>query len=92
MEIAITVLAIGVILLALLVVVLLKKMGDDRGTSSEGLRSELQVISQDTLSKVSEQFLNMAEQRFARQTETNTRELDSKKLLIDQQLVAMNGK
>ena len=92
MEIAITVLAIGVILLALLVVVLLKKIGGDRGTSSEGLRSELQAISQDTLSKVSEQFLNMAEQRFARQTETNTRELDSKKLLIDQQLVAMNGK
>ena len=44
----------------------------------------------DALSKVSEQFLTLAEQRFARQAEAGTRELDTKKQLIDQQLANVN--
>ena len=38
------------------------------------------------LSKVSEQLLTLAEQRFARQAEASSQELDTKKQLIDQQL------
>ena len=38
----------------------------------------------------SEQFLTLAEERFKRQTETNTNELDNKKQLIDQRLEQMN--
>ena len=39
-----------------------------------------------------EQFLSLAEQRFARQTEAGSSELDTKKQLIDQQLANMNSR
>ena len=44
------------------------------------------------MAKASEQFLSLAEQRFARQTEAGSSELDTKKQLIDQQLAAMNSR
>ena len=68
-----------------------------RGTDSQSIvgdqiKAEFQALSQDALAKASEQFLSLAEQRFARQTEAGSSELDTKKQLIDQQLANMNSR
>ena len=68
-----------------------------RGTDSQSIvgdqiKAEFQALSQDALAKASEQFLSLAEQRFARQTEAGSSELDTKKQLIDQQLANMNNR
>ena len=55
----------------------------------QSLRSEFQVMSQQTLTTVSEQFLLLAEERISRLATGGTQELEGKKELIDQQLQAM---
>ena len=60
------------------------------------VKAEFQALSQEAqrrpLARASEQFLSLAEQRFARQTEAGSSELDTKKQLIDQQLANMNSR
>ena len=91
MEIVITVLSISLVaLMVLLIFTLQKKSKAPDG--DEVVRTQFQALSQEALSKASEQFLNLAQERLTRQTETNTRELDSKKQLIDQQLSVMSAR
>ena len=65
---------------------------DNEGLVGDQIKAEFQALSQDALAKASEQFLSLAEQRFARQTEAGSSELDTKKQLIDQQLANMNNR
>ena len=91
MEIVITVLSISLVaLMVLLIFTLQRKSKAPDG--DEVVRTQFQALSQEALSKASEQFLNLAQERLTRQTETNTRELDSKKQLIDQQLSVMSAR
>ena len=89
MEIVITVLAISlVVVMALLIFTVQKK--SKTPDENDVVLSQFQSLSQEALSKASEQFLNLAQERLSRQTEVNSREMDSKKQLIDQQLSVMS--
>lgn len=92
MEIVAVVLAVAVILLGAILAVVIRRNPNNPTLSEDILRAQFQTLSQDALAKSSEQFLNLAEQRFARQTEAGTRELDTKKQLIDQQMAAINSR
>ncbi len=85
------------IILAILAVVIAlfvasRRSPDNQSIVGDQAKAEFQALSQDALAKASEQFLSLAEQRFARQTEAGSSELDTKKQLIDQQLTAMNSR
>jgi len=56
----------------------------------ENVRTSFGVLSGEALSKATNEFLKLAEVRFNTEREVSSRELDSKKGLIDQQLQAMN--
>ena len=68
MEIVAAILAIAVVLLVALLGFALRGRSENRGPTEDTLRSQFQALSQDALSKASEQFLNLAEQRLARQS------------------------
>ena len=91
-EIILAVLAGALIGLVIALVVASRRSPDNQGLVGDQVKAEFQVLSQDALAKASEQFLSLAEQRFARQTEAGSSELDTKKQLIDQQLAAMNSR
>lgn len=55
------------------------------------MKESFSALSSETLSKSTEEFLKLAQERFSRQTEGQTKELDGKKSLIDQTLQAMKG-
>ena len=76
-------------LVVILTSLLIFRIGKSRVSDSQIL-AQFQSLSQDALRNVSEQFLTLADQRLARQTEANTREIDTKKQLIDQQLTNIN--
>ena len=91
MEIVITVLSISLVaLMVLLIFTLQRKSKAPDG--DEVVRTQFQALSQEALSKASEQFLNLAQERLTSKTETNTRELDRKKKLIEQQLPVMRAR
>ena len=91
-EIILAVLAGALIGLVIALVVASRRSPDNQGLVGDQIKAEFQALSQDALAKASEQFLSLAEQRFARQTEAGSSELDTKKQLIDQQLAAMNSR
>ena len=84
MEIVVGILVVGVLVLAAALVVIIRRLGVGQQVVSEAAKAEFQALSQDALANASEQFLTLAEQRFARQREAGTQELDTKKQLIDQ--------
>ena len=90
MEIVATILAAVVFVLVGVLWYSLRRSGTGASSTEEALAARFQSLSQEALSKVSEQFLNLAEQRFVRQAQASTQELDTKKQLIDQQLATMN--
>ena len=91
-EIILAIVAGAVIGLVIASVVASRRSPDNQSIVGEQAKAEFQALSQDALAKASEQFLSLAEQRFARQTEAGSSELDTKKQLIDQQLTAMNSR
>ena len=82
MEILVGVLAAAVLILAAVVVL----RGSRSAPSGERLKLEFQALSQEVLTQNTRQLLELAEQRFARQTSQGSQELEGKKELIDQQL------
>ena len=82
----------AVIGLVIALVVASRRSPDNQSIVGDQAKAEFQALSQDALAKASEQFLSLAEQRFARQTEAGSSELDTKKQLIDQQLATMNSR
>ena len=69
--------------------VLLYRQGRQRITA-DSFRDELREMSQSVLSGNTEVLLTLAEERFRRQSESQTAELDTRKQLIDQRLDQMN--
>ena len=69
--------------------VLLYRQGRQRITA-DSFREELREMSQSVLSGSTDVLLTLADERFRRQSESQTAELDSKKLLIDQRLDQMS--
>lgn len=92
MEIVAAIVVSAVIGFVIALIFVSRRGADNRSIVGDQIKAEFQALSQDALAKASEQFLSLAEQRFARQTESGTRELDTKKQLIDQQLDAMNSR
>ena len=89
MEIIAIVLAVVVVLLTTLLILNRKPTSD--GTLSQAAKSDFQKVVQDSLSQTSEGFLRLAEERYARLSDSGTKELEGKKELIDQQLAAMKS-
>ena len=87
MEYAVIILGILTLILSGILVYTRQRMV--KSGLEQSLRSEFQVMSQQTLTTVSEQFLLLAEERFSRLATGGTQELEGKKELIDQQLQAM---
>ena len=56
----------------------------------ERLKESFAAISYEALNKNTEQFLSLANQRLKHQTELGAQDLETKKLLIDQNLAAIN--
>ena len=90
MEYLVGVLTLGVVGLAVALFLALRKRPHSGNPLSDAVKAEFQSLSQDALTRAQDQFLTLADQRFARQTEAGTRDLDTKKQLIDQQLELMN--
>ena len=57
----------------------------------QGMRTSFSSLSMEALSKSTEEFLKLAKSRLESEREANSRELDAKKQLIDQQLDRMNA-
>lgn len=61
------------------------------GLIVENIRSSFGNLSVEALAKSSEQFLQMAKQKLETEREAGAKELDTKKILIDEQLKKMSG-
>jgi DNA recombination protein RmuC len=57
----------------------------------DGLKDSFGNLSLEALSKANRELINLAKQRLDSEREVNTKELDNKKGLIDQQLTRMNA-
>ena len=90
MEILVVTLALCVAGLTVVLVLVWHQRSNGQNALSDAVKAEFQSLSQEALTRAQDQFLTLADQRFARQTEAGTRDLDTKKQLIDQQLEAMN--
>ena len=84
MDSTLLVLIIALVSVIAILVFLVVFRNGKSGLSESQILSQFQSLSQDALRSVSEQFLTLADQRLTRQTEANTREIDTKKQLIDQ--------
>ncbi len=78
-----------IVIVALAAALVLRSRGEQAKPSGDALRAEFQALSQAALREANEQFLALAEQRFARLTEAGSHDLQGKKTLIDQQLENM---
>ena len=92
MEILAAIVVSAVIGFVIALIFVSRRGADNQSIVGDQVKAEFQALSQDALAKASEQFLSLAEQRFARQTAAGSSELDTKKQLIDQQLDAMNSR
>jgi DNA recombination protein RmuC len=81
--------ALGLAVVGLVGVLLFTRRSAPDLNINEAVKSEFQTLSQSALTQASEQFLRLAEERFTRLSEGGTKDLQGKKELIDQQLVAM---
>ena len=80
------------VVIALLVGVLVFILrGSNPKASDDSLKTEFRALSQTALREASEQFLTLAEQRFARLTESGSHEMRGNRELIDQQLQNMKN-
>ena len=89
MEVLVGVLAVVIALLAGVIVFVLRGSGPK--VSGDSLKTEFQALSQTALREASEQFLTLAEQRFARLAESGSHEMQGNRMLIDQQLQNMKN-
>ena len=89
MEIIAIALAIVVVLLTALL--MLNRNPASDGSLSQAAKSDFQKVVQDSLSQTSEGFLRLAEERYARLSDSGTKDLEGKKELIDQQLATMKS-
>ena len=89
MEVLVGVLAIVIALLVGILVFILR--GSNPKASDDSLKTEFRALSQTALREASEQFLTLAEQRFARLTESGSHEMRGNRELIDQQLQNMKN-
>lgn len=78
----------GLLAVVGVLVVLLYKQGGQKITA-DSFREELQDIAQTALGRNTDYLLKLAEERYQRQAESQTAELDTKKQLIDQRLDQM---
>ena len=78
MEIVAGILAAALVLLAAFLGLAIRRRPWKTEPSDDMLRTQFQALSQEALSKASEQFLTLAEQRFTRQTEAGASVLDTK--------------
>jgi DNA recombination protein RmuC len=81
------VLALVVVILAAALLLTLLRRRDQNIQNT--VKTELQTIAQSALAQNSELFLDLANERLARQSLAGANELDTKKQLIDQQLVVI---
>ena len=91
MEIIVVALALTVGLLTLFLVFMWRARQKGLPGISDAVKAEFQNLSQQALNQASETFLNLANERFSRQTEAGVQELETKKQLIDQQLSGVKG-
>jgi len=81
----------AIVLAAALVVAALLLGGRKTGPRPEALRADFQSLAQETLRQAQEQLLQLADERFKRQSQAGATELEGKKALIDQQLQTMQS-
>lgn len=81
----------AIVLAAALVVAALLLGRRKTGPSPDALQAEFQSLAQESLRQAQEQFLQLTDERFKRQSEAGATELDGKKALIDQQIQTMQG-
>ncbi len=89
MEIVVGILSAAVVVMAILLGLSWRLRGAGGRAIQDAARSEFEQISRAALSSNSEQFLTLAKERLTRDTEAGTRDLDTRKQLIDQQLGSM---
>ena len=81
MEVLVGVLAVVIALLVGALVFILR--GSNPKVSDDSLKTEFRALSQTALREASEQFLTLAEQRFARLAESGSHEMQGNRALID---------
>ena len=89
MEVLVGILVVVIALLVGVIVFVLR--GSSPKVSDDSLKTEFQALSQTALRDASEQFLDLAEQRFARLAEVGSHEMQGNRMLIDQQLQNMKN-
>ena len=89
MEVLVGILVVVIALLVGVIVFVLR--GSSPKVSDDSLKTEFQALSQTALRDASEQFLDLAEQRFARLAEAGSHEMQGNRMLIDQQLQNMKN-
>ena len=89
MEVLVGILVVVIALLVGVIVFVLR--GSNPKVSGNSLKTEFQALSQTALKEASEQFLTLAEQRFARLAEAGSHEMQGNRRLIDQQLQNMKN-
>jgi len=82
-------LVIGALIVFVINSILQKQKRQEQEKFMEGMKESFGALSKDALSQNSTEFLKLADQNLSKQTKEGTKELDTKKELIDQTLNKM---